>query len=66
MAEIKKCNCGRSVKLDDPMTNQCDRCGAFYNGFGQRLSPPRFWGEETGEQFDNRGQQAPTSPGEDD
>jgi len=48
------CDCGEKLELYDPMTNECE-CGRFYNGFGQRLSHPRNWGEETGESFDDHG-----------
>ena len=29
--------CGKEVLLFDSLTNQCENCGAYYNGFGQRL-----------------------------
>ena len=29
--------CGHEVELIDSLTNQCEVCGAYYNGFGQRL-----------------------------
>lgn len=48
------CDCGRELELIDCMTNECD-CGRFYNGSGQSLVHPRFWGEETGERFDDHG-----------
>lgn len=51
-----ECTCGRTVVLDDPMTNECG-CGRFYNGSGQALAHPSQWGEETGERFDDRGNQ---------
>jgi hypothetical protein len=35
-------------------TNEC-ACGRFYNSAGQGLTHPRFWGEETGERFDDHG-----------
>jgi hypothetical protein len=51
-APIIECDgCGNSVQLDNAATNTCDRCGALYNGSGQRLSDPRDWGEETGEHW---------------
>ena len=49
-----RCVCGLILQLEDPMTNQCT-CGQFYNGCGQRLSHPRNWGEETGEQYSDDG-----------
>lgn len=42
-----KCSCGETVYLDGDTC--CDRCGRLYNGWGQRLCDPRYWGEETGE-----------------
>lgn len=42
--------CGREVLLEDAFANEC-LCGAEYNGFGQRLAPRKYWGEETGEVF---------------
>lgn len=48
-------HCQRHVELHQ-WTNKCD-CGAFYNGAGQRLSHPRNWGSETGERFDDDGNQ---------
>ena len=36
--ETIKCErCGCDVELYDSLTNQCEHCGAYYNGFGQRL-----------------------------
>lgn len=40
--------CGADVYLIGP-TCECGKCGAVYNCFGQRLSDPSNWGEETGE-----------------
>jgi hypothetical protein len=51
---VAACSCGRHVTLDGD-TNRCERCGAFYNGGGQRLADPSQWGEETGERFDRFG-----------
>jgi hypothetical protein len=52
MRKIIKCDCGESLLLFDSMTNGCN-CGREYNGSGQELAPRRFWGEETGETFEN-------------
>lgn len=49
-----KCDCGREIELWDVGQNRCE-CGEFYNGFGQHLCHPRYWGEETGEVFDDDG-----------
>lgn len=48
-----KCGCGRELVLSE-VTNECE-CGQFYNWAGQKLKPPREWGEETGERFDDHG-----------
>ena len=45
---VGQCDCGQAVELSS-FTNTCDRCGADYNSFGQRLAPREQWGEETGE-----------------
>lgn len=50
-----ECDCGRKVRCED-FTNRC-RCGQFFNYAGQRLAPPSQWGDETGESFDDDGQQ---------
>lgn len=39
------CDCGTTVYLGG-FTNECDGCGALYNGFGQRLADPSEWDEE--------------------
>lgn len=39
------CDCGTTVYLDDPLTNECPECEKLYNGFGQELSPPDEWDE---------------------
>ena len=40
-----KCDdCGRTVELFDPLTNECE-CGALYNMSGQRLAPRSQWEE---------------------
>jgi hypothetical protein len=45
---VGRCDCGAAVTLDG-FTCTCERCGADYNGSGQRLAPRSQWGEETGE-----------------
>ena len=36
--QVIKCErCGCDVELADSLTNECEKCGALYNGFGQRL-----------------------------
>ena len=33
-----KCECcGAELWIDDALWNTCDKCGALYNGFGQKL-----------------------------
>jgi hypothetical protein len=51
---IITCGCGETVELQDSWYNIC-LCGQGYNGGGQRLEPPALWGEETGEAFDDSG-----------
>ena len=34
---IKCERCGAELWITDALTNECDQCGALYNGFGQRL-----------------------------
>ena len=45
---VGECTCGGEVILAS-MTNECPKCRALYNGYGQQLSDPSTWGEETGE-----------------
>jgi len=34
----KKCECcGEEFWIMDALTNECPKCGALYNGFGQKL-----------------------------
>jgi hypothetical protein len=47
-AAIVRCDCGRKFDIPD-FTNECPKCGALVNSFGQRLSPRSTWGEETNE-----------------
>jgi hypothetical protein len=49
-----QCECGRIVHLEGD--TEC-KCGRFYNCWGQELAHPRYWGEETGERFDDHGNQ---------
>lgn len=43
---VVKCECGRRIYLDDPMTNECERCGLLCNGSGQVLAPMSQWDAE--------------------
>lgn len=53
------CTCGRKVEFstggDNGMGDVKCACGQWYNVSGQALRPPREWGEETGERFDDEG-----------
>jgi hypothetical protein len=51
-----RCSCGRTVDIDDAMTNSCS-CGRLYNGSGQELAHPSQWGEETDERYDDYGRE---------
>jgi hypothetical protein len=64
-AVIECSDCQQPVALCSSWANTCG-CGAFYNGFGQRLvgpstsdEEPFVWGEETGERFDDNGNPIP-------
>jgi len=48
-----QCRCGHVITLDGDAP--CGSCGQWHNAFGQELRPPREWGEETGERFDDNG-----------
>ena len=39
------CHCGNSVELYDMYLGacQCEKCGQWYNMFGQMLVPPAYW-----------------------
>ena len=41
------CVCGEEVELSDQYMGacQCEKCGRWYNIFGQSLLPPEQWGE---------------------
>jgi hypothetical protein len=43
--------CKGEVSLERSMTNDCEKCGAEYNSFGQRLADRSQWGEETNERW---------------
>jgi PHP family Zn ribbon phosphoesterase len=50
-AVIECDRCGAHVELVDFFCTECPKCGAEYNGGGQRLAPHSQWGEETGETY---------------
>ncbi|WP_027406137.1 hypothetical protein [Anaerovibrio sp. RM50] len=41
------CHCGNTVYFENEYMGacQCDKCGQWYNLFGQELLPPEQWGE---------------------
>ena len=41
------CECGNEVELYDEYYGacQCEKCGQWYNLFGQELNPPTYWEE---------------------
>lgn len=41
---LLRCRCGEVVTLDG-YDNDCDKCGAIWNMFGQELKPRDEWGE---------------------
>jgi hypothetical protein len=47
---VHRCDCGTYVWCPE-FTNTCYKCGADYNGSGQRLADRSQWGEETGEHW---------------
>jgi hypothetical protein len=53
VVKVVRCTCGGEVVCVDAWANTCgsDTCTTEWNGFGQRLAPRQFWGEETGESF---------------
>lgn len=42
---IGLCSCGNEVELTDEYLGacQCNKCGQWYNIFGQKLIDPEFW-----------------------
>lgn len=42
------CSCGNEVELYDDFCGacQCEKCGKWYNLFGQELVPPGHWEED--------------------
>jgi len=47
------CVCGAEVELYDQYLGACEcpKCGRWYNLFGQELLHPKYWGEDTGEEW---------------
>ena len=46
------CSCGHEVQLYDAYYGacQCDKCGKWYNLFGQELLPPENWEHDPSEE----------------
>lgn len=42
---VGTCSCGNTVTLENEYQGacQCDKCGQWYNLFGQELIPPEYW-----------------------
>lgn len=42
------CDCGKEIELFNEFMGacQCEKCGQWYNLFGQKLLPPTAWEEE--------------------
>ena len=48
---VGKCKCGHEVELVDEAwmgAVQCEKCGKWYNIYGQELVDPKYWEEDTG------------------
>jgi hypothetical protein len=47
---VGKCHCGCEVELDADFAYhgavQCEKCGQWYNLFGQKLVDPKYWEED--------------------
>ncbi len=39
------CDCGETIYLTDPLTNECSKCGKLFNSCGQELDPERAYGD---------------------
>lgn len=40
-----RCPCGARVESYMANDVDCDRCGRFFNGYGQELAPQELWEE---------------------
>lgn len=38
-----QCECGERFQLCSIHTNECEKCGILYNGYGQELAPRHMW-----------------------
>lgn len=45
---VGECLCGNEVVLENQYMGacQCDKCGQWYNIYGQSLIPPEYWEED--------------------
>ena len=46
---VGKCKCGHEVELADEAwmgAVQCEKCGKWYNIYGQELVDPKYWEED--------------------
>lgn len=48
------CSCGNEFELCDEYYGacQCEKCGKWYNLFGQELLPPDHWEHDPSDEFD--------------
>lgn len=53
---VGKCHCGCEVELDADYSwhgaVRCEKCGQWYNIFGQKLIDPEYWEEDDGDYYD--------------
>lgn len=53
---VGKCVCGSEVRLDADYAYhgavQCEKCGQWYNLFGQKLIDPEYWEMDDGDCYD--------------
>ena len=51
-----KCNCGTEVLLDPSYSYyggvRCEKCGQWFNLFGQELVDPTYWGLDDDDYYD--------------
>ena len=50
-----ECSCGNLVELWNQYHGacQCERCGRWYNLFGQELIPPEYWEDDDENYYDD-------------
>lgn len=47
---VGQCSCGGEVVLNGDC--QCEKCGQWYNGFGQALKDPEYWEGDCDDGYD--------------